>query len=269
MADLTGSWQKLARAEHHLNVVREYVKRYVRSQPYSLRLYPQPHADGFKMAVLGQLTSPPARSLSFRIGEFAHNARGALDHLVYALSTLGPDDKAREKLQFPILDRLPKDNRAAEAEKIYTEGLTDPQRATIEGYQPRSREGVNGESPLGFLAQINNVDKHRTILASVAIANLRAVEMRGGELPGAATVRIEGNASISIAGFQYQIVNGGEITEQETVVAMLPMMGMHVSLDSSGDVVFGPACKRVQRRQVFGTLALIHDHVKEIIGKFN
>lgn len=103
------------------------------------------------------------KSLSFLVGECAHNMRSALDNLVYALARL-QDNPPRhpQKLCFPICTDIA---RFGDAKKTLTSMIRSDDLAIIEHLQPCQRVSQPGGGvevdPLYVLSAINNFDKHR------------------------------------------------------------------------------------------------------------
>jgi hypothetical protein len=110
-----------------------------------------------------RLTASPPSYFSTILGDYAHNARGALDNLVWQLVLRNrggrepESERERRSVQFPIEDpeRWSYDIAALRF-------LTFEQRALIESAQPHLREGPE-RAPLAFLRDLSNTDKHRNI----------------------------------------------------------------------------------------------------------
>lgn len=113
----------------------------------------------------------PPPKLGILAGDWAHNLRGSLDHLVYQLAVLDSrPGKAPEGTFFPI----------AKTEREYTDpgpcgtaslrdralaGITEPHRALIDAEQPyvgRTREEADRHL-FSVLNAFTNTDKHRLI----------------------------------------------------------------------------------------------------------
>ncbi|MEE8193881.1 MAG: hypothetical protein V3T73_00070 [Dehalococcoidales bacterium] len=120
---------------------------------------------------------PPSLDWGVFIGEIAHNLRSALNYLVYQLAFLNtanePEAVARDRrLQFPICLKG-KDFKTKGKNRIKL--LRPEHQARIKRLQPYKRSrGVllktidltkrrGRDSPLFWLEEINNADKHRII----------------------------------------------------------------------------------------------------------
>jgi hypothetical protein len=107
------------------------------------------------------------------IGDIAHNARSALDHLVWQLVILSGNRPTRDN-QFPIFQvekdywEIPKDHSLSNRDRMLG-GVSEEYRAIIDGIQPYT-VAADGEDPsanfLARLSWLNNVDKHRLVHAA-------------------------------------------------------------------------------------------------------
>lgn len=160
---------KLDRAEEHLATFNDERRIWLASHaPRIKRRWANEYTEAFAAHDIQQ---PPVR-LSVLIGDFAHNVRSALDHLIFALWTTnsGPPigDDAR-KAQFPLElsnDRFKQRRRSA------LDGLSEASVGAVEQLQPYNRPRGSlpprrGEAweprshPLWLLKQLSNIDKHR------------------------------------------------------------------------------------------------------------
>jgi len=93
---------KLARAQEHVDAFNEERQEWIQSQSSGLNdQWVNEYTQSFTVHGLGQ---PPIR-LSILIGDFAHNVRSALDHLIFDLwlSHSGrPSDAEMRRIQMPI-----------------------------------------------------------------------------------------------------------------------------------------------------------------------
>ena len=111
------------------------------------------------------------------LGDFAHNARSALDHLAYRVVMLG-NGIHREQTQFPILD-VPW--KWPETAAYRLGGASERHIGIIESFQPYHRHDSQGwhsglqaiEDPLSILSRLANVDKH--IVLNATPAAIRAI----------------------------------------------------------------------------------------------
>src|SRR5262245_794939 len=157
---LHGTRLKLDRAEYHLSALEQAFDAFSHLKPYALTVEPDPNPPDYALRV-NILHSPPDNWSSI-IGDFAHNARSALDLLVYQLSALPPNDKKTRFLQFPSVC-LPGSTKGATgySDKVdmYLAGGPTPYRTIIERYQPyNGPQGPSGDA-LSLLRDLNNTDK--------------------------------------------------------------------------------------------------------------
>ena len=150
---------KLARAREHLNALRAAIDEHLDARPYRIE-HERDVQDGddvFRLFV----ERPFPLSLGVIVGDFAHNARSALDHLVYVLSTGAHPDRS----QFPFaLTKASFQSQAADRLR----GVPAPALQAIELVQPFRHQPNPHLHPLAALNELSNVDKHRLIHASYA-----------------------------------------------------------------------------------------------------
>jgi hypothetical protein len=183
---------KLERATQHLHALNAESEN-VRARPdlYSFIVEYDPN-DGTYIIGYRRLTDAQARRFAVRfqailepfaplIGDFAHNARGALDLITWRLARrkLGrePTNDEARNIQFPILQ-----NPAAFASAPVLKFIdTDPAQE-IESFQPY--HALNpAQHPFARLHWLSNHDKHRLLtptLSETAIKDL-PLEVVGGE----------------------------------------------------------------------------------------
>jgi hypothetical protein len=157
---LKGVHAKLGRAQKHLDFLRLETERFMDSNPYTFawKLDEQRQNNFLRTHV----ERPVSEEWSLVIGEFAHNARSALDALVYQLALLrhGQSLRIPGRPQFPIfLERL--DYESPRGAKEMIRALSCEHRALVEQEQPYN--GLKQDDPLWWLHDINNSDKHRLI----------------------------------------------------------------------------------------------------------
>jgi hypothetical protein len=117
------------------------------------------------------------------LGDTLHNLRCALDHLVYALAVRQtgkdpPDDD--RALMFPICSNPEHWNRS----KRRIASLNEATQAAIERVQPYNRlKAGQWFMPLWWLAQLNDIDKHR--LPHIAVVAAHHDEINIAAEPGA------------------------------------------------------------------------------------
>jgi hypothetical protein len=170
-----GIQEKLDRARVHLHALRDEMKDLDPSEFYANEIKRRPkgdkqgrvYADGY----LHILKEPPLK-LGVIAGDWAHNLRGALDHLVYQLAILDCGKKRPpEGTFFPIartkaeyLDPGPCDMASLRERALA--GVSETHRAPIDDAQPYVRHPTKSDAARHVLAALNaftNADKHRVI----------------------------------------------------------------------------------------------------------
>lgn len=208
---------------------------------------------------------PPSKEWGIFIGEITHNLRSALNHLVYQLALLNSTNKAEavagdRRLQFPIFLKSkqfkPKGQNGIKL-------LLPKHQTSIKRLQPYKRSnGVlfktidlakccGRNSPLFWLEEINNADKHR-LLQVVAIRL------------GIGTV-IDGSGynAIKRSFSKLRIIelkNGAKFCEAS------PEMDVNASV--SPVIAFAQTCRAVNNMGVLYVLEGITEYVSEVIESF-
>ena len=163
---------KIARADEHLKALYGETDAWGELDPF--RIVRQSNADGsehlFSLSIERQ---PDIWRWAVLLGDALHNLRCALDHIVYmlAINQTGkdpPDDDAR--LMFPICSDPTYFAKGSTQGRIAA--LNCPTRAAIEKAQPYNRlKPGQWFAPLWWLAQLNDIDKHRLANLSVLAAH--------------------------------------------------------------------------------------------------
>lgn len=272
MADLVGPRRKLGRAQQHFRRLEQEIRRIGSADPYCFISEPNPQPP--KYLLFARPRVPIPEDWDFLVGELAHNARGALDHLVYNLSTKIPDHRLRKGMsQFPIFDDP---DAYRKNEDRYLVDVSRNDRIIIEGFQPYHNAGGVDADPLYWLQELNNADKHRLIVVFGAIGKNISVRLTGqigdSVFPSDGGMTLDaGGAEASFGGFIFRTTKNRVIAESGTPIAEFEMDGpMNVQLHpkTTFDPQFGPSCPVVDHCSVMDTLTTILDRVKEVIGKF-
>jgi hypothetical protein len=172
---------KLARADEHLSALYRETDGWGDSDPF--RIVRQSNADGsvhhFSLRFKAQ---PDVWRWALLLGDALHNMRCALDHIVYALAIRQtgqdppPDDS---RLMFPICSE-PEYWKSARSRIAC---LNEATRAAIECAQPYNRiKPGQWFMPLWWLAQLNDIDKHR--LPHITVVAAHADEIAIDAEPG-------------------------------------------------------------------------------------
>lgn len=162
---------KLNRAKAHAEALDAEIEAWMNRHPYELfgeyEAGP-PEYYVFKVRFFEDI--PPEWGIL--LGDFAHNARSALDHLAEALVVANTGQPGTSKTQFPIVVS-PFDWPG----QLYRlEGVSERHVRMIESTQPYRRTGFQGwhtgpaalDDPLALLNRLSNVDKHRVLNATPA-----------------------------------------------------------------------------------------------------
>ena len=108
----------------------------------------------------------PSRECRLAFGDAIHQLRSSLDHITYEMvRQVTTDVSVLRKVDFPIfVDQALFDNQSRSV-KLLRQYLRPEQFAAIEGTQPYKRKPSAPETdPLWILSELDNIDKHRTIL---------------------------------------------------------------------------------------------------------
>ena len=269
-----GSEIKVARAKEHLDALDKCLQKFVDDHPVTLSIEPNPRPPHYVAIAHGYVAPDP--SFGALIGDFAHNARSALDLLIQSLSKLSPGDPARFRLEFPICDlEVGGDNSYRSRESRELSGVGTNERATIEGFQPYQLGSNFRDDLLGILGEVNNADKHRLIHVVGSVgqaevkfygpANLGAIVLEG-EMSDVTLV----NTTIrGFPDFGIEWINRGVITKDMAMVASITsQQAVKMEPKVTPQMQFGEGSERAQGRPLGDTLVAILDRVEEVLGKF-
>jgi len=173
MPSLSEPLLKLKRAHEHLAALRAELEAFMGESPYPYAVVadkiPNDPVYFIRLKVLREL---PTR-IGLIVGDFAHNARAALDYLVWQLSiTVNPDlsrlpshERPVTEIEFPIFLKGP---TAGLNKRL--QFVTDEAKGEIESLQPYNRippASAPEEGPptdwLWGLYRLANREKHRQI----------------------------------------------------------------------------------------------------------
>lgn len=177
MHPLHSFWLKLNRANAHLQALELEIETWLTQKPYAVFGKHEPGSpDQYVFRVRFFAPVPPEWGIL--IGEFAHNARSALDHLAWQIVSSGsaPPDRGT---QFPIV-LLEEDWETEAARRL--PGAQLRHLELIEERQPYKRTDLSKQQrmariaerfkaakhPLAILAALNNEDKHRVLATTPA-----------------------------------------------------------------------------------------------------
>ncbi len=173
---LDGCWAKVRRAENHLNEIEDEIAIFRELHPVRITVDRDLQLNAYIFKAWEIATPDP--DLGLIIGDCVHNARGALDHLVYQLAEFNLrrplTETEAKRTAFPIYDK-PSEYQSRGERRVCD--LRDKDRIRIELLQPYHGwdEAIWGHflmpgplapisNYLSTLSELDNTDKHRTIL---------------------------------------------------------------------------------------------------------
>jgi hypothetical protein len=167
-ASLDGPRAKLERARLHLEALNDGIRAYTETDTHDF-IDEVDLQTGDQIIRIRILNEPDNPTWGLIVGDFAHNLRSALDHLVWQLVILS-GNKPSAANQFPISSSrsrywLPQGRRPGMRDRML-KGVAPPHRAMIDFVQPHMGEEPT-ETTLAHLAWLSNVDKHNVIHAGI------------------------------------------------------------------------------------------------------
>lgn len=188
-ASLDSPRAKLNRAREHLEALDQEVADFYDAHPYEIGAEFRPDTATYVFWV--EPTRQPRDTLGLLLGDFAHNLRCALDHLVCQLARLtGATNCART--QFPI---CASPEEFARRKPTWLAGVGDDHRAAIEQAQPYHAGELADSTALRIVQWLDNVDKHRTVhpsfgyLGDPGLAAAQAITFTANDDAGAVLTR--------------------------------------------------------------------------------
>jgi len=165
-------WLKFKRAQHHMVDIRREARRYAHSRPYRTVPIRQPHSYDSIHRYRLDIIEQPDPMIAIMLGDFIHNLRSALDHVVVAATH--PRSK-RTDAGFPISTEnlWARDTnrryifRDAERRKSFLraiDGLPPKAQAIVIRAQPYQLPDRAQESILAIISRLENADKHRELI---------------------------------------------------------------------------------------------------------
>lgn len=164
---LAGIEEKIKRADVHFEALERETRAFIQSDPHDLVLEPDPQSGEY--VVRAYVREEPPLLLGAILGDFVHNLRSALDHLVWQI-VLGLGKEPGRWTCFPIYDDS--DDFRKEVVRKNERDKPSPLRGVnpttltiIERMQPYNRldNTVHG---LAVLRDLSNIDKHQVVHAS-------------------------------------------------------------------------------------------------------
>jgi hypothetical protein len=160
---------KVRWAERKVEEVRRLAESYFASRPVSL----SPRVGSKMVEVVANVSEPLPGDLPLLVGDWAHNLRSALDHIVHA----HVDDPAEQSAcAFPSWRNEAPPTSEQWAKKVLRSvpgGRAEPLRRAIEQIQPY---WGGSDEWLWALTELDNIDKHRVPLSvAAAVETTRSV----------------------------------------------------------------------------------------------
>jgi hypothetical protein len=164
---LDGVRAKIARAEQHLKNVHLSIHSILATkekEPTASHYYDPERQE---LIVRMEKTTPLDPTLPLVVGDCIHNARSALDHLVFQLAILnGAAGSAARKTSFPVC-LSPSDFRLIVARRV-APFISNTALDEIEKLQPYAHGNAGRDDVLYVLAKLDNIDKHRLVIVTIA-----------------------------------------------------------------------------------------------------
>lgn len=150
----------MAWAAKHKEVLDRKGDAWQESHPYRMR----GKLDREAREYVGGLTVDPRPppSLSLLLGDYVHNLRSALDHLVWQL-VIANGQVPGQHNRFPIITAESEWGRRVARKNGWLEGVEGEAVAVIQGLQPYAGEGPPGAHLLAGLNALDVSDKHHVI----------------------------------------------------------------------------------------------------------
>jgi hypothetical protein len=269
---LFGVRLKLERAVAHLAALDAEVSAWLAREPYTLygefepwlKFGKGPNFGLYHLRFRDVGAIPPEWSVV--VGDFLHNARTALDHLVWQL-VLANGATPDTNNQFPI--SLTPDDFAKGLERDRLRGVRENDVQVIEDAQPYADEEFRDystvqlkvEQPLAILRELSNTDKHRVLNPTLAMVR----NVMWSPMPTAVRDLNLPNGTDSHPGFSDTLTDGAllmsivaERTGPEPYLEVGAVVGAEINLG-----------RDAPNKSIIATLTGILDEVRAIIARFS
>ncbi len=209
------SWRlKVKRAQRHMVEIRHHARLYSERHPYEIVRTRPSKRNRSRWSYKIAFTEQPDPMIAVILGDFVHNLRSALDHMVVACS---PSNR-RKSASFPILlndlwardetgQFLIADDKGRESFDTAIAGLNAKARAVVIAAQPYRKGAEAFRDIFGIISRLENADKHRelitvgTALQNPSIRLIVRDEVKGGGDFGVADFFHDGTEVLSFTGF--------------------------------------------------------------------
>lgn len=170
--DLTNPRAKIVRGFAHLKAVEDAIDAFAAVAPdpiirWEQRTISDENGEWAELACTEVLEEPPLE-LGLIAGDAIHNFRTTLDHLVCALVEANERSTTHDN-QFPIHAETPNAERRRRIEQNL-DGMHPDAQERIRNMQPYLDTGAARSRALKALASLDNLDKHRVVMPTVALS---------------------------------------------------------------------------------------------------
>ena len=164
---LDGVRAKIKWAKNHLRDIDAAIGRSFKSEHDADRLGHELNPDRQELVITMPKGTPLDPDLPLMVGDCIHNARSALDHLVFQLAILNnASAEAATKTSFPVCLK-PGEFKNAVRTKV-APFISCTALAEIEKLQPYVTGNAGERDILWALSQLDIIDKHRLLIVTVS-----------------------------------------------------------------------------------------------------
>ncbi|WP_077002203.1 hypothetical protein [Variovorax sp. KK3] len=158
------AYAKLHRARRHYEELIKAVETYMRSEPYQVGFE---HRQGKGPTYFVSAVHSVPADIPVMIGDIFHNHRGSLDHLAYQLVWVatGKEPVGMKQLYFPVCDSKEQYLKRQSSGDQFFHSISSNMRKAIDDIAPYK----GGNDALWKLGILNNIDKHKTLVASAGM----------------------------------------------------------------------------------------------------
>ena len=177
---LDSVWAKIKRAKEHVDNLASNSTEFCESYLAQYKVVGEidRQASEYRVKGSGPAITVPDDMLVI-CGEAAYQLRSALDHLIWALVRANAQTPGRHT-QFPIFSDHTKFKSTGLGN---IKGVSASAENIIRSIQPYTRASPD-DSALSILADLNNTDKHRTLVICVNAANIKQMLITNTETHG-------------------------------------------------------------------------------------
>lgn len=170
MHPLDGCWAKLSRANGHRHAIEDGIERWREDHPHEF-IHDQESDPGWTVLTV-RIRQPPPVELGVILGEYVHDIRSALDHLVWQLVIVNGAIPGRYN-EFPIArtesNFVKKAITGTRERPGMLTGVAENAIEVIRRHQPYKGGNDAPSHPLAILQDLWNTDKHQTIAQVVTL----------------------------------------------------------------------------------------------------